>query len=117
MSQRFPKALRLRKRREFLKVQEGGVKISSGPLLALALARKDALPTRLGITVSTKVGPAVLRTRLRRKIREWFRKAREELPGGLDLLVIARKSAADTRAEAFDKAFDAIALQLGRRFA
>jgi ribonuclease P protein component len=47
--------------------------------------------TRLGLSVSRKVGPATLRNRLRRLYREAFRLTRSELPTGLDLVLIPRR--------------------------
>jgi ribonuclease P protein component len=107
----FPKALRLRKRPQFLRVQEGGVKVSTGPLLALPL-RNEGGPTRLGLTISSKVGNAVTRVRIRRRLRELFRKRRSALPVGVDLVLIARGSAKDAEYEALVKAFDTIAARL-----
>jgi ribonuclease P protein component len=46
---------------------------------------------RLGLSVSRKVGNAVVRNRWKRLIREAFRLTRETLPGGLDLVVIPRQ--------------------------
>ena len=49
---------------------------------------------RLGITASRKVGSAVVRNRVKRRIREWFRRAGQARLVGLDVVVIARASAA-----------------------
>lgn len=49
--------------------------------------------SRLGITVSRKVGNAVVRNRFKRRIRAWFRAHREELAAPVDLVVIARAPA------------------------
>ena len=49
--------------------------------------------SRLGVTVSRRVGGAVVRNRVKRRIREWFRRRCEQLSPGLDLVVIARPSA------------------------
>ncbi len=50
---------------------------------------------RLGLTVSRRVGNAVVRNRVKRRVREWFREARtSELRDGIDLVVIARQAAA-----------------------
>jgi len=49
---------------------------------------------RLGITVSRRVGAAVERNRIKRVVREWFRRERGGLAPGVDLVVIARSAAA-----------------------
>ena len=113
--ERFPKSLRLRTRREFLRVQEQGRKASTGPLLALALPNGTDT-TRIGLTVSTRVGGAVVRTRIRRRLRELFRKRRRELPRGIDVVVIARAEAAESDYQALAQAFGQIARKLREMF-
>jgi len=49
---------------------------------------------RLGVTVSRRVGGAVVRNRVKRRLRSWFRENRGEIPSNSDLVVIARRSAA-----------------------
>jgi ribonuclease P protein component len=54
-------------------------------------ARANDLPhTRLGLSVSRRVGPAVVRNRWRRLLREAFRLSKAALPVGLDLVIVAR---------------------------
>ena len=113
-SGQFPKSLRLTQRREFLTVQERGFKVPAEPLLGVA-RKNDRGVTRLGITVSSKVGNAVVRARIRRRLREVFRKRRGELPVGLDVVLIARNSAKDADSEAFHQAFGVIASRLRSR--
>lgn len=48
---------------------------------------------RLGLTVSRKVGNAVVRNRVKRRAREWFRQGRDELAAGVEVVVIARRAA------------------------
>src|ERR1041384_3046377 len=112
----FPKSLRLRTRREFLEVQDGGksVQVSAGPLLALALPNGTPA-ARLGLTVSTKVGNAVTRNRIRRQLREWFRTHIEELPKGHDVVIIARSSAATASSAELTGAFARAAALLLRK--
>ena len=113
-AQRFPKSARLRKRPEFVKVQDTGSKVSADCLLALYLPN-PAGRTRLGLTVSSKVGPSVLRNRLRRRLRELFRKNSSALPEGIDLVLIARPAAAHADFAALQKAFFKVGSELKRR--
>ncbi|AKQ70113.1 Ribonuclease P protein component [Myxococcus hansupus] len=111
--QRFPKALRLLQRREFLEVQEGGQKVPSDCLLALV--KRNGRPySRVGLTVSSKVGNAVVRARLRRVLRELFRKRRAQWPVGLDVVLVARSSAKDSSFPALARAFDGVTRKLQR---
>jgi ribonuclease P protein component len=88
---RFGKAARLLLRRDFLAVQERGRKLHAGAYLVLALESPLGRP-RLGITVSTRVGNAVVRNRVKRWVREAWRAMRTDLPA-VDLVVIARPAA------------------------
>jgi ribonuclease P protein component len=47
---------------------------------------------RLGITVTKKVGNAVVRNRLKRLIREFFRRNKDLFPAGHDVVVMAKKN-------------------------
>ncbi len=113
--ERFPKALRLLTRREFLQVQEGGQKVPSDCLLAL-VKRNSRAHTRLGLTVSSKVGNAVVRVRLRRHLRELFRKRRLQWPPGLDVVLVVRTSAAEASLPELARAFDGVTRKLQRLF-
>jgi ribonuclease P protein component len=113
----FPKEVRLRRRSEFLKVQDKGHKLPADCVLALVLpnGRADGL-TRVGFTVSTKVGNAVVRNRIRRCLRELFRLRRATLPKGLDMVLIARQSAAEADTARLTRAFERLSVDLVRRF-
>lgn len=113
----FPKSARLRMRREFLVVQDTGVKVSADCVLALAKRRAAGLDeTRIGFTVSSKVGNAVVRNRVRRRLRQLARTRRHQLPKGLDLVFIARNSAAAAAWATFERAFERVTVELARRF-
>ena len=89
----FPKAARLRRRREYLTLGRTGRKIRTAHFIVLVRPHDGA--TRLGITVSSKVGGAVTRNRVKRRVREVFRQHPQRLLAGHDLLVIARPGAGD----------------------
>ncbi len=83
----------------------------------LALALKNELGfTRIGLTVSNKVGSAPVRTRIRRRLRELFRQKRELLPTGLDLVLVARRAAVDADYQILVRAFERVTQQLRERF-
>ena len=67
--------------------------------MLVAPARISGVPSqpvrRIGITASRKVGPAVARNRIKRGVREWFRRSRNDFEGDVDVVVIARRSATE----------------------
>ena len=94
MARGITKRMRLRRRADFLEVQRDGKKLHGRHVLALARKRKDAeLVGRLGITVTKKVGNAVVRNRIKRLVREWMR-LNDWVPTGWDIVVVAKDSAA-----------------------
>jgi ribonuclease P protein component len=103
----FPSAVRLRKRTEFIKLRNSVQKFASREILVVWQAN-DLAHARLGVTVSKKVGCAVTRNRVKRFVRETFRKNRLMLPA-VDLNVIARSEAASTD-------FHALQLELLKAF-
>jgi len=107
-SERFPKTARLRKRPQFLNLSLTGSKFHS-PNFVVISKSQDGLGNRLGITVSGKVGNSVVRNRIKRVVREVFRRHQSALPPATDFLVIARNSAAtlanDLISSELDRAF------------
>ena len=72
-------------------------RVSGSSYLLLALTRpedRNVGGARLGITVSKKVGKAVVRNQVKRWIRESYRRMSDLAPPGTDLVVVARTSAA-----------------------
>jgi ribonuclease P protein component len=93
-SRRITKEMRLRRRAEFVAVQQDGQKHHGRHVLVVARKRNDPEQVgRLGITVTKKVGNAVVRNRIRRYVREWMR-LNGWVPAGWDLVVVAKDSAA-----------------------
>ena len=88
----YPSTVRLRKRSEFLRLKDSAQKFASRGILVVWQANNLA-HARLGVTVSKKIGCAVIRNRVKRFVRETFRNNRLLLPA-VDLNVIARSEAA-----------------------
>ncbi len=94
MSYAFPKERRLRARREFVAAQESGRRVHTAHfVLVVAPGPNLSAPSRLGVTVTKKVGTAVRRNRVKRLVREAFRLCPDLLPLGVDLVVIAKDGA------------------------
>jgi len=89
----FSRDDRLRKRREFEECYVSGVRVSGRHLLLFLLPRGDAEGGRLGISVGKRSGGAVVRNRLRRRLREIFRRHRPD--ADVRIVVNVRPSAAD----------------------
>ncbi len=89
--QGFPKAARIRRRREFLSFGRTGEKRRTDSFVFLL--EPCARGPRLGITVSRKVGGAVVRNRVKRRVREIYRRDPDRASLGHDLIVIARVGA------------------------
>jgi ribonuclease P protein component len=92
---RFSRADRLLRSREFQHVTRHGLRAASSAYVVLVLCSASGAPPRLGLTVSRKVGNAVVRNRVKRRIREWFRQERGRLAGTTEIVVIARQEAAE----------------------
>jgi len=86
----FPKTERLLGRADFLKLSRSGQKRQTRYFIA-AMLRDESGTTRLGITVSKRVGNAVERNRIKRIVREYYRLNRDLISVKRDINIIARK--------------------------
>ncbi|MFZ5449112.1 MAG: ribonuclease P protein component [Thermodesulfobacteriota bacterium] len=90
---RFIKAERLRHRRDFLRAQAQGKRLYTRHF-GVTLAPSSASGPRLGLVVTRRLGKAVRRNRVKRLLREFFRRHRVQLPA-IDLVIMAKKGAAE----------------------
>lgn len=84
----LPASRRVRKRREFLAIYQSGKKLYSAHFLLFVLKLPSG-PQKIGFAVSRKIGSAVARNRVKRLLREYFRRLPFCLPG-CQLAVVAR---------------------------
>lgn len=87
--------LRVRKRNDFRRVYEFRCSVADSNMVVYACPNGFA-QSRIGLSVSRKVGNAVVRNRWKRRLREAFRRNRETLPGGLDFVFLPRPTACPT---------------------
>lgn len=91
LNRRFTKADRILKRSDFIRLSQNGKKYNTPFFLAAIAPRSEG--TRLGITVTKKVGNAVVRNRIKRVCREYFRLHKNTIAGNWDIVIIAKKQA------------------------
>ena len=115
----FPPCLRIRRRRDYLQVQRGGEKDHTRHFLVFS--RRGATENgdasgwpRLGITVTRKVGNAVARNRIKRLVREVFRRRRSALPL-VDVIWVAKRNAATVSYHEVEQQMEAWATIWNRR--
>ena len=92
------KADRILKRREFMVLADSGRRIQNEHFIA-NFSPNQLGRSRIGITVTKKVGPAVKRNRIKRLVREYFRLNRHQLAGCWDINIIAKRQTADISSE------------------
>lgn len=85
----FTRAERIRKGKDFASVRKEGKRIT-GKNFVVFLKTNDLGIRRLGLAVSSKVGGAVKRNRIKRLFREFFRLNKESFPQSADIFISAK---------------------------
>jgi ribonuclease P protein component len=112
--QRFPRSHRLTRRRQYVEAYDKGCRASSASFTIYGLAN-DLGHSRLGLTVTRKIGNAVVRNRIKRMLRDVFRRRRQELAAPLDLVVNVKPSILRQPADHLEREFLATVAAVARR--
>jgi ribonuclease P protein component len=89
--QGLPKASRILAPADFTRVYARRASAAVGSLVLYACPREDATgEARVGLSVSRRIGNAVVRNRWKRRLREAFRLVRPRLPPGNDYVIVVR---------------------------
>ena len=108
----LPLAERLRANVQFQQVFREGRSFAEGPLVLTVRRMDDESIRHCGFSVSKKVGNAVKRNKVKRRLREAYRALLPQLPRGYDAVIVARshaftsnlESLANAMARAFQRA-------------
>ena len=95
VGQRLRRADRLRSSKDYHRLKQFGTRETGPNFVVQTTAGFDPSRSSLGLVVSRRVGNAVRRNRVKRRVREWFRRNRALFSGSEDVVVIARTGAAE----------------------
>jgi ribonuclease P protein component len=107
----FPKARRLTNRSEYERVKRNGITQRGKFLMLNVMPAENSGPWRAGFVTSGRLGGAVVRNRVRRRLREIVRRNQHELRQGFWFVIIARYEAATATYHALEDEW----LRLARR--
>jgi len=101
---------RLRDSEQFQRVKKEG-RSWSHPLLVLCVLPNDLDYSRFGFSVSKRVGKAVVRNRVKRRLREAVKLRRALIPPGQDLVFIARSPIKEVDFQGVDRSVEELLRQ------
>ena len=105
-------AVTVKENYEFRRIYRKGKSLVS-PQMVLYWQKNRQGQSRLGITVSTKLGHAVVRNRVRRRFRELYRLHKPEMQPGFDVILVARGRAVRSTYQQLDETYLRLLRQAG----
>ena len=99
VGQRFPKHARLTETRDFAKVREQGKSIQSSLIRVGLLRTEEVSSAKVGLITSKRVGGAVVRNKVRRRLRGIIKSCIAEIPSGFLVVIVAKSAAAQATFE------------------
>ncbi|MCE5324426.1 ribonuclease P protein component [bacterium] len=108
----LPSAWRLRLKSQFAKVYSKGRSAATDLIVVYTLVNNESI-TRVGFSVSKKLGGAVKRNRVKRLLRETVRLRLADIADGYDVVIVARRRAAEAALAEFEVSVDRLFRKLG----
>ncbi|MBI3416488.1 MAG: ribonuclease P protein component [Verrucomicrobia bacterium] len=109
----FPRAMRIKHGRDFSRLRRQGQRIAYRSVIANWIELPADKTSRLGVITTKALGPAVVRSRARRLLRETFRLHQNELRVPLELVLVARNSIVEKKLPDVESDFLKIMRQAG----
>src|SRR5277367_806775 len=100
----FPRSARILRSADFRTVYDKGIRVSGPMFAAFCLARGPETGVRLGLTVPRAIGGSVVRNRIKRRLREAFRRHRAEFGPQWDIVLNPRRAALNAAFPEIEKA-------------
>ena len=113
---KLPKSKKILKAREFKRTLQYGKKFVVPELVLFAAKGSKEENNRLGMIVTKKIGNAVERNKVKRRMREIFRQMPQEESNNLDLVFIARNKMKTASYQNLEKSFHFAFNSLAKRF-
>ncbi|MES2570526.1 MAG: ribonuclease P protein component [Verrucomicrobiota bacterium] len=110
---RFPRSVRLRRTGEFQQLKREGISFHGKFMVLSILKNRPVKETQIGLITSRRVGGAVIRNRVRRRLREMVRLDRSRLEKACWLVLIARQRAAGVALEELQREWRLLARRAG----
>ncbi len=107
------KAFRIKENAEFQAVFKKGKSVANRQFVIYILEKEKQNHFRIGLSVSKKIGNAVMRNRIKRCIRQAFHELEEQISHNKDFVIIARKPAAEMDYHSIKKSLEHV-LRLGK---
>lgn len=92
---RMRKEFRVKKNKDFQEIFKKGMSVANRQFVVYTLKRPDQVHFRIGLSVSKKIGNAVMRNQIKRYIRQAFHEFEGQLHNAADYVIIARKPTAE----------------------
>ena len=102
------KEFRIKKNKEFQQVFKQGQSFANRQFVVYKLEKDEQMHFRIGLSVSKKIGNAVVRNQVKRYIRQVFLEMEDQLENKYDYVIIARKPVSDMGYEEVKKSLQHI---------
>lgn len=112
-SSSFPKSARILRSKDFRRVYDNGIRFSCGPFSAFCLREPGDAATgpRIGFTTPRALGGAVVRNRIKRRVREVVRRRLDRLSAEWSIVINPRRKALECPFPEIEREIDRLFLR------